>query len=120
MPRQPKQDITDINAIVQQAVMAAMANATSQNEDAVIAAKVNEKYKYSVIVGEYHSGNIHNIAERIKRKEDARPYRLKTVKYVFSSSKQELDEYCKENKVKLTEYSELSEYESKAAPTKSK
>ena len=75
------------------------------DDPAVTAAQINEKYHFSVIIGQFKRGRKTVIAERIGGKaslELDKRYRLKITTYEFFGSEAELKLYCLRNKIPLS------------------
>ena len=71
-------------------------------DPAIIAAYLNEKHGFSVVVGEYRQGKRVIIAERLRHSDlDAPCYRLKVTQYYFFHSMGELHNYALKNKIPL-------------------
>lgn len=76
--------------------------ATEKADPATIAAWINERHGFSEILGEYRRGSRTIIAERLKHTDfDSACYRLKETRYVFFSSRAELQTYAEKNRIKL-------------------
>jgi len=73
-------------------------------DPAITAAQINERYHFSVIIGQFKRGRKTVIAERIGGKaapDIEKRYRLKTTVYEYFSSEGELQRYCLRNKTPL-------------------
>lgn len=74
------------------------------DDPAITAAQINERYHFSVIIGQFKRGRKTVIAERIGGKaapDIEKRYRLKTTVYEYFSSEGELQRYCLRNKIPL-------------------
>lgn len=71
-------------------------------DPAIIAAYLNQKHGFSVVVGEYRQGRKVIIAERLRHSDiDAPCFRLKVTQYYFFHSMGELQNYALKNKIPL-------------------
>lgn len=73
-------------------------------DDAKRAAQINEREKYSCIIGEHRRGRKIVIAEHLFRTDLDTRYRLKVVQYNLFFTKKQLLDYCKRQKIPLQEY----------------
>lgn len=76
-----------------------------ESGDSAQAARINQKYGFSVVIGEHHRKNVHHIAERMAAPE---PFRLKAVSYYYFCSEEDLIAFCVEHKIKLDHILETS------------
>ena len=106
LPKKKVDQQSDLNAIVQQAVLSFMAHNEAQHTDAMRAAQTNQKYKFSVILGESHRSDRHVISEKLLQADYMKKYRLKVVQYRFFTSQEKLDEYCKKHYLTLEKYND--------------
>lgn len=63
----------------------------------------DKQKSFSIIIGEHHSQDVHQIAEFIPSREQ---YRLKTVSYHFFRSKKALVSFCQQHEIVLDRISE--------------
>ena len=68
----------------------------------------DKQKSFSIIIGEHHRQDVHQIAEFIPSREQ---YRLKTVSYQFFRSKKDLISFCRKHEIVLDNISETHRIE---------
>ena len=70
--------------------------------DELIASRLNEREKFSVVIGEYRHGNTVSIAEKMRFYEvETGKYRLKLVQYHFFPTRDALEAFCDRHKIPI-------------------
>ncbi len=72
--------------------------------DSIIAAAVNQKYKYSVVVADGFSENRTVVVEKIRNEYGHVIHRVKVTELKYFQNRDDAMDYARTRKIKITEY----------------